>query len=88
MAAEPTASKYDRVIRGSIDPTATVTVDVYSVCDAFGCDHKTAHVVKKLLAPGQRSGGKNRLQDLKEARWTLDRIIADSEAEPADPKES
>jgi hypothetical protein len=50
-------------------------VDVYAVLDAFdvGCP-ATAHAVKKLLFPGIR-GGKDRLQDLTEARDAIDRAI-------------
>ena len=73
-------NKYARFVRDCGDPAKTATVDVYSVCDAYQLDHKLAHVVKKLLAPGQRSGGKSFLKDLEEAAWTLDRYIRDYKA--------
>jgi hypothetical protein len=53
----------------------TVPVDVYSVLGAFPAKNAAVdHALKKLLAPGQR-GQKDRLQDLKEARQSLDRAI-------------
>lgn len=52
-----------------------VPVDVYCVLAAFPTDNSAIdHAVKKQLAPGQR-GQKSRLQDLKEARASLDRAI-------------
>ena len=52
-----------------------VPVDVYSVLAAFPVNNSAVdHALKKLLAPGQR-GQKDRLQDLKEARASLDRAI-------------
>lgn len=52
-----------------------VPVDVYSVLAAFPVGNAAVdHALKKLLAPGQR-GQKDRLQDLKEARASLDRAI-------------
>lgn len=53
-------------------------VDVYLVCKIFniqdpsGC---TQHAIKKLLLPGVRTGGKSELDDIKEARDTLNRRI-------------
>lgn len=53
----------------------TVPVDVYCVLAAFPTGSAAVdHAVKKQLAPGQR-GVKTRLQDLKEARASLDRAI-------------
>lgn len=52
-----------------------VPVDVYAVLAAFPTGSSSVdHAIKKLLAPGQR-GHKDRLQDLKEARASLDRAI-------------
>ena len=53
-------------------------VDVYMVCELFQVNDPsgaTQHAIKKLLLPGQRGAGKSRLQDLREARDTLDRRI-------------
>lgn len=58
----------------------TVPVDVYCVLAAFPTGSAAVdHAVKKELAPGQR-GVKTRLQDLKEARASLDRAIQLEEA--------
>lgn len=52
----------------------TVLIDVYRVLRAFGViDQNIGHAIKKLLCPGQRSGGKSLAQDVGEARWTLER---------------
>jgi hypothetical protein len=56
-----------------------VHVDVYQVLDAFKTESSAVdHAVKKCLAPGKR-GVKDRIQDLKEARKSLDRAIEDAE---------
>jgi hypothetical protein len=60
---------YNKIIRG-------VQIDVYDVCAAYHVtDYGVAHAIKKLLCLGKRSGGKGALQDLKEAHWTLSRVI-------------
>lgn len=62
------SSRYHKIIRGQ-------TVDVYDVLTAFGVTcPAAAHAIKKLLMPGQR-GAKNCLQDLHEARASVDRAI-------------
>lgn len=61
-------SKYHKRIR-------TETVDVYDVLTAYGVTcPAVAHAVKKLLMPGQR-GAKDRLQDLNEAKQSIERAI-------------
>ena len=58
-----------------------VPVDVYCVLAAFPTGSAAVdHAIKKQLAPGQR-GTKTRLQDLKEARASLDRAIELEEAD-------
>ena len=66
----------------------TVPVDVYCVSQAFrlsdclksdGAVDAANHARKKMLAPGQR-GTKTAIQDLKEARASLDRAIQLEEA--------
>ena len=53
-------------------------MDVYEVCERFevndhsGCTH---HAIKKLLLPGDRTGGKSLRDDIVEARDTLTRRI-------------
>ena len=66
-------SKYDRVIVGK--DGHKIIVDVYSVLQAFNITNSaTAHAVKKLLAAGSR-GYKDIIQDLEEAKASIDRSI-------------
>lgn len=61
-------SKYHKRIRSEI-------IDVYDILKAYNVTcPATAHAIKKLLMPGQR-GDKTALQDLKEARASVDRAI-------------
>jgi len=71
MAVED-GSKYRKVI-GSNGQRAVV--DVYDVLAAFGvtCPARQ-HAIKKLLAAGKR-GGKSEVQDLEEARLSIQRSI-------------
>lgn len=63
-----TPSKYTRTLKG-------VQVDVYDVLSAFAVTNPaTQHAIKKLLMPGQR-GAKNALQDLAEAKASVERAI-------------
>ena len=56
-------------------PAGTTHVDIYAVLDLFAVmDHPVGHAIKKLLCPGQR-GEKSKLQDITEARDTLNRAI-------------
>jgi hypothetical protein len=62
-------SKYHRIIHGKL-------MDVYDVLTAWQVTcPATAHAIKKLMMPGNR-GHKGRLQDLREARDSIDRAIA------------
>lgn len=77
MTSLTKSSKYHRNIQG-------VMVDTYDICRAFGVtDPALAHAIKKILMPGTR-GAKGLLQDLEEARWSLDNAIAalKNEAQP------
>lgn len=73
-------SKYHRQItkRATIDQNVrvvTVSVDVYDVLKAFNVTNPaTQHAIKKLLMPGER-GHKGKVQDLTEARQSIDRAI-------------
>lgn len=61
-------SKYHRVFKG-------VTLDVYEVLALWNVTNPaTQHAIKKLLMPGQR-GSKDLIQDLNEARQSIDRAI-------------
>ena len=69
-------NKYNREIKSSVEASATLTVDVYSVLEAFEVDNSAiAHAVKKLLAPGKR-GVKSAEQDIREAISSLERALS------------
>lgn len=56
-------------------PAKTTHLDVYRVLDSFGVRRSTVqHAVKKLLVTGGR-GAKNELQDLLEAKASIERAI-------------
>lgn len=64
---------YNRYFR---DVTFLKTLDVYRVCRLFNVtDSAIAHAIKKLLLPGERTGGKSFYDDIKEARDTLTRCL-------------
>lgn len=68
------ARKHNHYFR---DVSRLSELDVYRVCDLF-CDDRsgaTQHAVKKLLLPGQRGAGKDRMKDLQEAIDTLNRRL-------------
>ncbi len=72
-------NKYQRVINHlpHEDPKnpGEIIVDVYDVLVAFNVTcPATAHGLKKLLCPGTR-GVKGKLQDLKEAKASIERAI-------------
>ena len=76
--------KYFRQLPSGVDPAE---IDTYVINKMFPVDDPTGciiHARKKLLIPGVRSGGKSMLQDITEARDTLNRFIAlmASEQEP------
>ena len=65
---KPKENKYMRDCKG-------IKIDVYDVLKCFGVTNPaTAHAVKKLLAGGKR-GHKDLLQDLKEAKESIERAI-------------
>ena len=68
--------KYFKQLPSGVDPTE---IDTYAINKMFPVDDPTGciiHARKKLLIPGVRSGGKSMLQDITEARDTLNRFIA------------
>ena len=76
--------KYFKQLPSGVDPAE---IDTYTINKMFPVDDPTGciiHARKKLLIPGVRSGGKSMLQDITEARDTLNRFIAlmASEQEP------
>lgn len=71
-------NKYARQFTNRME--ASETFDVYDVINAFNvtCPMRQ-HAIKKLLAAGERSGGKSELQDLKEALWSVQEAIKEKE---------
>lgn len=68
------------------DVTNLTELDVYRVCDLFKVDDPSGalqHAIKKLLLPGQRGAGKDRIKDLKEVIDSVQRRI-DMYAEDGD----
>lgn len=58
-----------------------VDVDLYDIFDAYNVtDQAIGHALKKLLVPGLRNGGKSKLQDVKEAIFSLQRAATILEA--------
>lgn len=58
------------------DVTKYRQIDVYRVLKLFNVtDQNIGHAVKKLLAPGCRSGGKSFEQDIIDARDSLNRLL-------------
>lgn len=84
LKSDPTdkGGKYRRKIYGTrvaeVEPggdTGCVIADIYDVLDAFPTGSSALdHAVKKILCAGQR-GHKDRLKDLREAAWSIDRAI-------------
>lgn len=76
-AAAPPPSPYHKPIPATCpkcEHRFSVFIDVYRVLHAFAVvDHAIGHAIKKLLCPGQRSGGKAVDQDVAEALWSLQR---------------
>jgi len=61
---------------------STVTYDFYDVANSFEMvNEQVKHATKKQLQSGGRSGGKSLVDDLKEARWSLDEGIKELEAD-------
>jgi len=57
-----------------------VTYDFYDVANSFEMvNEQVKHATKKQLQSGGRSGGKLLVDDLKEARWSLDEGIKELE---------
>ncbi len=71
------AGKYVKQIHESLynDGRDQISVDVYDVLLAFNVTCPAIqHALKKLLCPGQR-GTKDAMQDLQEARFSIDRAM-------------
>lgn len=71
------AGKYVKQVRESLHENGdnAIEIDVYDVLSAFGVTCPAIqHAVKKLLCPGQR-GVKDAMQDLCEAKFSINRAI-------------
>lgn len=69
------AQKYPRYFR---DVSQLDSVDTYEINRLYPLDDDSGsllHARKKLLIPGDRTGGKTMYQDVKEARDTLNRWL-------------
>lgn len=69
------AEKYPKYYK---DVSGVGTIDVYAVHDLFGIDDASGaiqHASKKLLLSGVRTGGKSKVDDVREARDTLNRWL-------------
>jgi len=74
--------RYQRRIHQSIDGPGkdkSIIVDIADICEAFQLPYMLAQAVKKIMLPGER-GSKDRLKDLREAAWHIQRQIQIEEA--------
>ena len=74
--------RYRRTITQSLPGDTSglsVTVDVADICEAFQLPYMLAQAAKKIMLPGER-GSKDRLKDLREAAWHIQRQIQIEEA--------
>ena len=81
-AAVDRGERYRRTIRQSLGDGAglAIEVDIADVCHAFSLPYMLAQAVKKVCLPGDR-GAKDRLKDLREAAWHIQRQIQIEEAQ-------
>lgn len=74
--------RYQRRIHQSIDGLGkdkSITVDIADIVEAFSLPYMLAQAAKKIMLPGER-GSKDRLKDLREAAWSIQRQIQIEEA--------
>ena len=74
--------RYQRRIHQSIDGPdkgRSIIVDIADVVEAFQMPYMLAQAAKKIMLPGER-GSKDRLKDLREAAWSIQRQIQIEEA--------
>ncbi len=72
------SNKYSKMITGHVlgGETVSVSIDIYDVLKAYEVRCPAMqHAIKKLLMPGQR-GHKSLIDDLHEAKQSIDRAIA------------
>ena len=82
LPAVDRGERYRRTIRQSLGDGAglEIEVDIADVCHAFQLPYMLGQAVKKICLPGSR-GAKDRLKDLREAAWHIQRQIQIEEAE-------
>ena len=81
--------KYVKRVRESLHENGSnaIEIDVYDVLAVFGVTCPAIqHAVKKLLCPGQR-GAKDAMQDLCEAKFSVNRAIQLLKAQQAGTKQ-
>jgi hypothetical protein len=74
--------RYRRTITQSLPGDTdglSITVDIADICEAFQLPYMLAQAAKKIMLPGER-GSKDRLKDLREAAWHIQRQIQIEEA--------
>jgi hypothetical protein len=59
------------------------SIEVIDVIEAFGLGFRLGNAVKYILRAGRKG---DRIEDLKKARWYLDREIASAEAGAKEPR--
>ena len=82
VATTDRGERYRRRIYQSIDGPdkgKSIIVDLADVFDAFDVPYMLGQAVKKSVLPGER-GSKDRLKDLREAAWHIQRQIQIEEA--------
>ena len=82
MSETDRGERYRRRIYQSIEGTdkgKSIIVDLADVFHAFGVPYMLGQAVKKSIIPGDR-GAKDRLKDLREAAWHIQRQIQIEEA--------
>lgn len=57
-------------------------IEVIDVIEAFDLNFRLGNTTKYILRAGRKGGEAKRIEDLKKARFYLDREIAKSEAKP------
>lgn len=55
-------------------------IEVIDVIEAFDLNFRLGNTTKYILRAGRKGNARHRSEDLKKARWYLDREIARSEA--------
>lgn len=90
VVAEPITDRGERYRRTIVESLPgpsegkAITVDIADICEAFQLPYMLAQAAKKIMLPGER-GSKDRLKDLREAAWHINRQIQIEEAKNNGP---